>query len=99
MAVLSLVELVGVMSVLSDAKFLVASFYSPYSINMFWNGGSSAGVSLLLQVVSRLLMSIFIVMLAIFSFFFVEYIIEELFLGSGYRYVHANMCSLVFFVL
>lgn len=44
-------------------------------------------------------MSIFIVMLAIFSFFFVEYIIEELFLGSGYRYVHANMCSLVFFVL
>lgn len=84
---------------MGDIKSLVVSFYSPYGINMFWNRGSSAGVSLVFQVVSGLLMSMFIVMLSILSFFYVEYIMEELFLGARYRYVHANMCSIVFFIL
>jgi quinol-cytochrome oxidoreductase complex cytochrome b subunit len=87
------------MSFLGDVKSLITSFYSPYSINMFWNGGSSAGISLLFQVISGLLISMFIVILSLLSFFYVEYIMEELFLGARYRYVHANMCSIVFFIL
>lgn len=58
-----------------------------------------SGIALLFQVLSGLLISIFCVILALISFFYIEYIIEELFLGGGYRYVHANLCSLVFFVV
>jgi ubiquinol-cytochrome c reductase cytochrome b subunit len=84
---------------LSSLNGLVSHFYSPFTINIFWNGGSSSGLSLLFQIVSGLLMSMFVVMLSNLSFFYVEYIMEELFLGSRYRYVHANICSLVFVVL
>jgi quinol-cytochrome oxidoreductase complex cytochrome b subunit len=87
------------MSLISPINSLVSLFYSPLTLNIFWNGGSSSGLSLLFQVISGFLMSMFIVILAMISFFYVEYIMEELFLGSGFRYVHANMCSIVFFVL
>lgn len=86
-------------SLVGPINGLVSMFYSPSTINIFWNGRSSSGLSLLFQVISGLLISIFVVILSFISFFYVEYIMEELFLGSGYRYVHANMCSVVFMVL
>lgn len=93
------VSIVSSVSIFTSVNSLLSTFYSPLSINFFWNGGSATGLSLAVQIISGLLISIFVVMLSFLSFSFVEYIMEELFVGSGHRYIHANICSIVLFVL
>jgi quinol-cytochrome oxidoreductase complex cytochrome b subunit len=64
-----------------------------------WGYGSTTALYMVLQVLTRLLLSMYIVILVTISFSVVELLIENN-VGMHYvRFLHANICSLVFIVL
>lgn len=79
-------------------KFILR-FGSSSSINRWWVYRSTTAVYIVLQVISRLLLSIYILLHIDISFFTVENIMEEN-VGTHYvRFLHANVCSIVFIVI
>lgn len=64
-----------------------------------WGYGSTTAVYMVLQVLTRLLLSMYVVILVDMSFSVVELLIENN-VGMHYvRFLHANICSVVFIVL
>lgn len=79
-------------------KFIIY-FRSYNGINNIWGYGSTTAVYIVLQVVTRLLLSIYVIMLVDMSFSVVELLMENN-VGIHYvRFLHANICSVVFMVL
>jgi ubiquinol-cytochrome c reductase cytochrome b subunit len=79
-------------------KFII--YFRSYSgINNIWGYGSTTAVYIVLQVLTRLLLSMYVVMLVNISFDVVELLMENN-VGMHYvRFLHANICSVVFIVL
>jgi ubiquinol-cytochrome c reductase cytochrome b subunit len=68
-------------------------------INIWWVYRSGTAIFIVVQVFSRLLLSIYILLHMNMSFDTVELLIEEN-IGTHYlRFIHANVCSIVFFVI
>jgi ubiquinol-cytochrome c reductase cytochrome b subunit len=79
-------------------KFIMY-FRSYNGINNMWGYGSTTAVYIVLQVLTRLLLSMYVVMLVNISFDVVELLMENN-VGIHYvRFLHANICSVVFIVL
>jgi len=64
-----------------------------------WGYGSTTAVYMVIQVVSRLILSIYVVILVNISFGVVELLIENNVRMHYVRFIHANICSVVFIVL
>jgi len=78
---------------------LILRFRSSNGINRWWVFGSLTAVYMVMQVISRLLLSIYILLHIDMSFIVVENIMEEN-VGTHYvRFLHANICSVVFMVI
>lgn len=79
-------------------KFII--YFGSYNgINNIWGYGSTTAVYIVLQVFSRLLLSIYVVMLVDSSFGVVELLMENNVRIHYVRFIHANICSVVFIVL
>lgn len=79
-------------------KFILR-FGSSNSINRWWVYRSTTAVYIILQIISRLLLSIYMLLHIDISFLTVESIIEEN-VGTHYvRFLHANVCSVVFIII
>lgn len=74
-------------------------FSSTANINYIWNYGSLTGISIGMQVISRLFVSMYIVIHATIAFDSVERIMEQTYGGHLLRFFHANICSFVFMVI
>ena len=78
---------------------VVLRFRSSTAISAWWVYRSTTAMYIVLQVVSRLLLSIYMLLHMDISFNTVQIIIEEN-VGTHYiRFLHANVCSIVFMVL
>lgn len=79
-------------------KFII--YFGSYNgINNIWGYRSTTAVYIVLQVFSRLLLSMYVVMLVESSFRVVELLMENNVRIHYVRFVHANICSIVFIVL
>lgn len=74
-------------------------FGSSLGINNWWGYGSSTAVYILLQVITGVVLSIYIVILVGESFGVVELLMENNVGTHHVRYLHANICSIVFVLL
>lgn len=74
-------------------------FGSSLGINNWWGYRSSTAIYMLLQVITRLILSIYIVILVMKSFEVVELLIENNVGTHHVRYLHANICSIIFMLL
>lgn len=64
-----------------------------------WSFGSCAGLMLVLQIVTGLLLSFHYFNFSDYSFFSIEHIMRDVHFGWFFRYLHANGASLFFLVL
>lgn len=79
-------------------KFIMY-FGSSQGINNWWRYRSSTAIYIVIQVFTRLMLSMYVVMLVDESFNVVENLMENN-VGTHYvRYLHANLCSIVFILL
>lgn len=79
-------------------KFII--YFGSYSgINNMWGYRSTTAVYMVLQVITRLLLSMYVIMLVDISFSVVELLIENNVRIHYVRFLHANICSVVFIVL
>nr|NP_786958.1 cytochrome b [Ciona savignyi]BAC57006.1 apocytochrome b [Ciona savignyi] len=77
-------------------NLFIGSFYrlpAPININYFWNGGSTIGVFLVIQIVSGLFLSMHYTSHMQMSFFSVNHIMRDVNGGWLLRYMHANGAS------
>lgn len=71
----------------------------PVNLNYAWNAGSMAGICLLSQIVTGLLLTIYYVPSVDLAFYSVDAIMREVENGWWVRYMHANGASFFFFVV
>lgn len=69
----------------------------PVNLNYAWNAGSMAGICLLSQIVTGLLLTIYYVPSVDLAFYSVDAIMREVENGWWVRYMHANGASFFFF--
>lgn len=86
-------------SLLGGMNGLAVSFSSTSNINYMWNYGSLSGLSIGMQVVSGLFVSVYVVIHALKAFDSVEYLMEKMFGRHLLRFRHANVCSFVFMII
>lgn len=79
-------------------KFIIY-FRSSQGINNWWRYGSTTAIYMVMQVVTGLVLSIYVVMLVNESFAVVELLIENNVRTHHVRFLHANICSVVFMLL
>lgn len=79
-------------------KFIL--YFGSYNrINNVWGYRSTTAVYIVLQVISGLLLSMYVIILVDMSFEVVELLMENN-VGIHYvRFIHANICSVVFIVM
>lgn len=75
-------------------------FYgTPVNLSYAWGFGSLAGISLIIQIVSGLFLSMFYIPHIELAFASIEFIMRDVHYGWFVRYVHSNGASMFFFVL
>jgi ubiquinol-cytochrome c reductase cytochrome b subunit len=74
-------------------------FRSSLGINNYWGYGSSTAIYMVIQVLTRLMLSMYVVILVDMSFRVVELLIENNVAIHHVRYLHANICSVVFILI
>lgn len=74
-------------------------FGSSLGINNWWSYGSSTAVYIVCQVMTGVVLSIYVIILTRASFTIVELFVENSSGGHFLRFLHANFCSLVFIVM
>jgi len=74
-------------------------FGSSQGINNWWGYGSATALYIVLQIITRLILSIYVVMLVDESFGVIENLMENNVRIHHVRYLHANVCSVVFMLL
>lgn len=74
-------------------------FGSSLGINNFWRYGSSTAVYIVIQILTGLILSIYVVILVDISFGVVELLMENNVAIHNVRYLHANICSVVFMLI
>ena len=76
-----------------------ANYPSPKNLNYLWNTGSLAGLALVLQIVTGIVLAMHYVPHADMAFDSVEHIMRDVNYGWLLRYAHANGAALFFFVV
>lgn len=79
-------------------KFIIY-FGSSQGINNWWGYRSSTAIYIVIQVITGLILSIYVVILVMESFRVVELLMENNVGIHHVRYLHANICSVVFMLL
>lgn len=79
-------------------KFIMY-FGSSIGINNWWGFGSSVAAYIVAQVITGLMLSMYMVILVMESFGVVELLMENNVRIHHVRYLHANICSIVFLLL
>jgi quinol-cytochrome oxidoreductase complex cytochrome b subunit len=77
----------------------VISYPTPISLTYAWSFGSLAGISLVIQMISGLLLSINYTANIDLAFISIEYIMRDVKNGWLIRYIHANGASMFFMVV
>ena len=76
-----------------------ANYPSPKNLNYLWNTGSLAGLALVLQIVTGIVLAMHYVPHADMAFDSVEHIMRNVNYGWLLRYAHSNGAALFFFVI
>nr|AOY39472.1 cytochrome b [Cerophytidae sp. BMNH 900085] len=75
-------------------------FYpSPLNLNLFWNMGSILGISLMIQILSGIFLSLHYCPSTILAFESIIHIQRDVNYGWMMRYMHSNGASLFFFIM
>jgi ubiquinol-cytochrome c reductase cytochrome b subunit len=75
------------------------NYPTPTSLNYFWGAGSLAGICLIIQIISGVLLAMHYTPHIYFAFDSVEHIHRDVQNGWFLRYGHANGASIFFIVL
>jgi len=71
----------------------------PIQINSLWNFGFLLGVTIILQVITGILLSLYYVSDISISYFSVFFLIREIYYGWSLRYFHSFLASFIFLFL
>lgn len=83
----------------SIGRGLAVDFSSTANISYMWNYGSLTGLSMGIQVLSGIFVSMYLLARADIAFDSVEHIMEHTYGRHNLRFFHANVCSFVFMVI
>jgi quinol-cytochrome oxidoreductase complex cytochrome b subunit len=83
-------------AILTVVKNHLVAYPTPININYFYGFGSLAGVFLVVQILSGVLLAMHYVPMADYAFLSVEHIMRDLNYGWFLRYTHANGSSMFF---
>lgn len=72
---------------------------TPRNLNYWWNFGSLAGIALMIQIITGIVLAMHYTPHADFAFDSVEHIMRDVNYGWLLRYAHANGAALFFFVI
>jgi ubiquinol-cytochrome c reductase cytochrome b subunit len=75
------------------------AYPTPISINYFWGLGSLAGIFLVIQLLTGIILSFHYVPEITLAFNSVEHIMRDVNYGWLFRYMHSNGASIFFFVM
>lgn len=84
---------------LNWAKTSVISFFIPRNISYYWNLGSMAGIVLVVQIITGLLLSFLYATKTPDVFFLLNIFCKDRFWGFILRIIHLNFASLFFFCI
>ncbi len=76
-----------------------AGYPTPRNLNFFWNFGSLAGLALVIQIITGIVLAMHYAANTDIAFASVEYIMRDVNSGWLLRYLHANGASFFFLVL
>jgi ubiquinol-cytochrome c reductase cytochrome b subunit len=85
--------------ILSQVNEMVGIYPAPTTISYFWSFGSLAGVCLVIQIVTGILLAMHYTPNIDLAFISVEHIMRDVNYGWLLRYIHANGASMFFIVL
>lgn len=77
----------------------IVDYPTPVSLNYNWSFGSSAGICLVIQIISGIFLSIHYTPHIDYAFSSLEFIIRDVKYGWCLRYLHANTASFFFLLL
>jgi len=82
-----------------DQLLKILGYPTPVNLNYFWNFGSLALYSLVIQLLSGVFLTFWYIPSVELAFFSVEYIMREVNYGWLIRNMHANGASMFFFIV
>ena len=77
-------------------KSHLQSYPCPLQINFFWNFGFLLGITIILQIITGILLSLHYTSDINTAYFSIFFIIREIFFGWSLRYLHSSGASFVF---
>ena len=77
-------------------KSHLQSYPCPLQINFFWNFGFLLGITIILQIITGILLSLHYTSDINSAYFSIFFIIREIFFGWSLRYLHSSGASFVF---
>jgi len=80
-------------------KSHLQSYPCPNNINYLWNIGFLLGISIVIQLITGILLSLHYTPHIHYSYYSIMYIIREVYYGWSLRYIHSNGASFLFIVL
>ena len=86
-------------SLIFTIKSHLQSYPYPNNINTSWNIGFLLGLSIVLQLITGILLSLHYTPHINYSYYSIMYIIREVYYGWSLRYIHSNGASFLFTVL
>ena len=72
---------------------------SPINVNYLWSIGSLAGLSLVIQIITGILLAMHYTPHIDYAFISVEHIMRDVNNGWLFRYIHANGASMMFITI
>jgi quinol-cytochrome oxidoreductase complex cytochrome b subunit len=85
--------------VISASQEFLVDYPAPRNLNYWWNFGSLAGIALVLQIVTGIVLAMHYTPHVDFAFASVEHIMRDVNFGWLLRYAHANGASMFFIVV
>merc|ERR1711976_911891 len=80
-------------------KSHLQSYPCPLQINSFWNLGFLLGISIILQIISGIVLSLYYSSNINYAYYSVFFIIREIYYGYYLRYFHSSIPSFIFIFL
>ncbi len=77
-------------------KSHLESYPCPLIINSFWNLGFLLGITILLQIITGIFLSLYYISDINSTYFSIFFLIREIYYGWYLRYLHSNGASFVF---
>jgi quinol-cytochrome oxidoreductase complex cytochrome b subunit len=77
----------------------IIDYPTPSNLNYFWSFGSSAGICLVIQIITGVLLAMHYNPSVVFAFSSVEHIMRDVNNGWLIRYIHSNGASIFFIVV